>query len=68
VAALEEERNDQGRTITWSFTAYDARTKLRGFYPIPQRYLDGALIARPVGFDGQVGMGLYHQISGTLVS
>lgn len=36
VAALEAERNDQGRTITWSFTAYDARTKLRRLYPIPQ--------------------------------
>jgi len=36
VAALEAERNDQGRTITWSFTAYDARTKLRRLYPVPQ--------------------------------
>jgi hypothetical protein len=37
VAALETERNQQHRTITWSFTAYDARTKLRRLYPIPQR-------------------------------
>ena len=36
VAALEAERNQQRRTITWSFTAYDARTKLRRLYPIPQ--------------------------------
>jgi len=36
VAALEAERNAQRRTITWSFTAYDARTKLRRLYPIPQ--------------------------------
>jgi hypothetical protein len=36
VAALEAERNAQHRTITWSFTAYDARTKLRRLYPIPQ--------------------------------
>ena len=36
VAALEAERNEQQRTITWSFTAYDARTKLRRLYPIPQ--------------------------------
>jgi DDE superfamily endonuclease len=36
VAALETERNEQHRTITWSFTAYDARTKLRRLYPIPQ--------------------------------
>jgi hypothetical protein len=36
IAALEAERNDQQRTITWSFTAYDARTKLRRLYPIPQ--------------------------------
>jgi DDE superfamily endonuclease len=36
VTALEAERNEQHRTITWSFTAYDARTKLRRLYPIPQ--------------------------------
>ncbi|MGI8826704.1 MAG: IS630 family transposase [Chloroflexota bacterium] len=36
VAALEVERNAQERTITWSFTAYDARTKLRRLYSIPQ--------------------------------
>jgi hypothetical protein len=36
VTALEAERNEQHRTITWSFTAYDARTKLRHLYPIPQ--------------------------------
>jgi len=35
LAALEAERNQQQRTITWSFTAYDARTKLRRLYPIP---------------------------------
>ncbi|MDQ2744225.1 MAG: hypothetical protein M3Z66_18295 [Chloroflexota bacterium] len=36
VAALEAERNEQRRTITWSFTAYDARQKLRRLYPRPQ--------------------------------
>jgi hypothetical protein len=36
IATLEAERNAQSRTITWSFTAYDARTKLRRLYPIPQ--------------------------------
>jgi hypothetical protein len=36
VVALEAERNAQGRTITWSFTADEARTKLRRLYPIPQ--------------------------------
>ena len=36
VTALEIERNDQRRTITWSFTAYDARDKLRRLYPVPQ--------------------------------
>lgn len=36
IAALEAKRNAQSRTITWSFTAYDARTKLRRLYPIPQ--------------------------------
>ncbi|MDQ2741227.1 MAG: transposase [Chloroflexota bacterium] len=36
VAALRADRNQQQRTITWSFTAYDARTKLRRLYPIPQ--------------------------------
>jgi len=36
LAALEAERNEQRRTITWSFTAYDARTKLRRLYPVPQ--------------------------------
>ena len=36
MAALEAERNEQRRTITWSFTAYDARQKLRRLYPIPQ--------------------------------
>lgn len=36
VVALEAERNQQCRTITWSFTAYDARTKLLRLYPIPQ--------------------------------
>ena len=37
VTALEVERNAQQRTITRSFTASDARTKLRRLYPIPQR-------------------------------
>ncbi len=36
VAALEAERNEQRRSITRSFTAYDARTKLRRLYPIQQ--------------------------------
>jgi DDE superfamily endonuclease len=36
LAALETERNEQQRNITWSFTAYDARTKLHRLYPIPQ--------------------------------
>lgn len=36
IAALETEGNEQRRTIIWSFTAYDARTKLRRLYPIPQ--------------------------------
>src|SRR5581483_189561 len=36
LAALETERNGQHRTITWSFSAYDARTTLRRLYPIPQ--------------------------------
>lgn len=36
LTALETERNEQHRTITWSFTAYDARTKLRRLYPTPQ--------------------------------
>lgn len=35
-AALEAERNAERRTITWSFTAYDAHTKLRHRYPIPR--------------------------------
>jgi hypothetical protein len=36
LAALEAERNRERRTITWSFTAYDARQKLRRLYPVPE--------------------------------
>jgi hypothetical protein len=36
LAARETERNEQRRTITWSFTAYDARTKLRRLYRVPE--------------------------------
>jgi hypothetical protein len=39
VHALETQRNQQHRTITWSFTAYDGRTKLRRLYLIPQTEL-----------------------------
>lgn len=37
VAALEAEWNARQRAITWSFTACDAKTKLRRLYPIPRR-------------------------------
>ncbi|HEX6507338.1 MAG TPA: hypothetical protein VF221_06880 [Chloroflexota bacterium] len=40
MAALEAERNRERRIITWSFTAYDARTKLRRLYPIPEPETD----------------------------
>lgn len=43
VAALEAERNEQRRTITWSFTTYDARQKVRRLYPIAQSYIDKPL-------------------------
>ncbi|MGI8551049.1 MAG: hypothetical protein ACR2PL_09750 [Dehalococcoidia bacterium] len=40
VAPFETERDTEQRTITWSFTAYDARTKLRRLYPMPQPKMD----------------------------
>ncbi len=39
-AALETERNAQQRTITWQFTAPQARTKLHALYPDPKTKVD----------------------------
>ncbi len=36
VLALETERNDQHRTISWRFTSRDARTKLQDLYPVKE--------------------------------
>src|SRR6266702_2339416 len=40
VLALETERNDQHRTISWRFTSRDARTKLQDRYPVKDTYSD----------------------------
>ena len=40
VSAVETERNQQRRGISWQFTSRDARIKLERLYPVKQGSLD----------------------------
>jgi hypothetical protein len=37
VSAVEAERNEQRRRITWQFTSRDARRKLERLYPVKEK-------------------------------